>query len=287
CIRQKCTVQEAGFRLHANAERYLKPIAEMHRLFREYPDAIRRTKEIAEACSFSLDQLKYLYPEESTSQGREPQEELVRVTWEGAKERFGESLPEKIQNTLEYELEFIARKNYASYFLTVYDLVRFARERDILCQGRGSAANSAVCYCLGITSVDPATSNLLFARFMTDARDEPPDIDVDFEHERLEEVMQYIYGKYGRDRAGIVATVIRVHWKGAVRDVGKAMGLSLDAVDKLSKSGYELTEEWLEKGNLSSQGFDPRDAHLRKVLKLTREYIDFPRQLGQHTGGFV
>lgn len=287
CIREKCTVQEAGFRLHANAERYLKPIEEMHRLFREYPDAIRRTKEIAEACSFSLDQLKYLYPEEITSEGREPQEELVHLTWAGARERFGESLPEKIQRTLEHELEFIGRKNYASYFLTVYDLVRFARERDILCQGRGSAANSAVCYCLGITSVDPATSNLLFARFMSDARDEPPDIDVDFEHERREEVMQYIYGKYGRDRAGIVATVTRVHWKGAVRDVGKAMGLSLDAVDKLSKSEYEFTGEWLEKGNLSSQGFDPRDAHLRKVLKLTREYIDFPRQLGQHTGGFV
>lgn len=287
CIREKCTIQEAGFRLHANAERYLKPIEEMHRLFREYPDAILRTKEIAEACCFSLDQLKYLYPEEITSQGREPQEELVRLTWEGAKERFGESLPEKIRNTLEYELEFIGRKNYASYFLTVYDLVRFARERDILCQGRGSAANSAVCYCLGITSVDPATSNLLFARFMSDARDEPPDIDVDFEHERREEVMQYIYGKYGRDRAGIVATVTRVHWKGAVRDVGKAMGLSLDAVDKLSKSGHELTDEWLEKGEVSAQGFDPKDAHLRKVLALTAEYIGFPRQLGQHTGGFV
>ena len=287
CVREKCTIQTAGFRLHANAERYLKPVEEMHRLFKEYPDAILRTKEIAEACSFSLDQLKYLYPEEITSEGRQPQEELVHLTWEGAKERFGEDLPEKIQKTLEYELGFIGRKNYASYFLTVYDLVRFARERDILCQGRGSAANSAVCYCLGITSVDPSTSNLLFARFMSDARDEPPDIDVDFEHERREEVMQYIYGKYGRDRAGIVATVTRVHWKGAVRDVGKAMGLSLDAVDKLSKSGYELTDEWLEKGELSSQGFDPRDAHLRKVLDLTWEYIGFPRQLGQHTGGFV
>jgi error-prone DNA polymerase len=287
CIREKCTIQEAGFRLHANAERYLKPIEEMHRLFREYPDAIRRTKEIAEACRFSLDQLKYLYPEEITSEGRKPQEELIHLTWIGAKERFGKDIPQRIKKNLDYELEFIGRKNYASYFLTVYDLVRFARERDILCQGRGSAANSAVCYCLGITSVDPATSNLLFARFMSDARDEPPDIDVDFEHERREEVMQYIYRKYGRNRAGIVATVTRVHWKGAVRDVGKAMGLSLDAVDKMSKSEYEFTQEWLDKGRLSTQGFDPRDAHLRKVLELTWGYIGFPRQLGQHTGGFV
>src|SRR5690554_108891 len=287
CVREKCTIQNAGFRLHPNAERHLKPMAEMKRLFRQYPDAIRHTQEIAEACHFSLEQLKYAYPEEITSEGRAPQDELIHLTWAGAKDRYGEFIPEKIKNTLDYELDFIGRKNYASYFLTVYDLVRFARERDILCQGRGSAANSAVCYCLGITSVDPATSNLLFARFMSDARNEPPDIDVDFEHERREEVMQYIYGKYGRDRAGIVATVTQVHWKGAVRDVGKAMGLSLDAVDKLSKSEYEFTEEWLEKGVPSSQGFDPRDAHLRKVLELTREYIGFPRQLGQHTGGFV
>jgi len=287
CIREKCTVQTAGFRLHPNAERYLKPLAEMRRLFRDYPDAILRTQEIAEACRFSLDQLQYVYPSEITSGGRDPQEELIHLTWEGASKRFGGILPENIRKTLDYELEFIGRKNYASYFLTVYDLVRFARERGILCQGRGSAANSAVCYCLGITSVDPAKSNLLFARFMSDARDEPPDIDVDFEHERREEVMQYIYGKYGRDRAGIVATVTQVHWKGAVRDVGKAMGLSMDAVDKLSKSEYELTDEWIEKGAVSSQGFDSRDTHLRKVVELTRQYIGFPRQLGQHTGGFV
>lgn len=287
CIREKCTVESAGFRLHPNAERYLKSREEMYRLFREYPAALSRTLEIAECCQFSLDQLKYQYPEEITSGGRSPQEELELLTWEGANTSFGGNIPQTIYDTIIHELEFIARKSYASYFLTVYDLVRFARERGILCQGRGSAANSVVCYCLGITSVDPSKFKLLFARFMSDARNEPPDIDVDFEHERREEVMQYIYEKYGRDRAGIVATVTQVHWKGAVRDVGKAMGMSLDAVDRLAKSGHELTEEWLEGVQVSSHGFNPTDPHLRKTLRLTRQYMGFPRQLGQHTGGFV
>ncbi|WP_163378935.1 error-prone DNA polymerase [Cyclobacterium sp. SYSU L10401] len=287
CIREKCTIQNAGFRLHPNAERYLKSREEMYRLFREYPAALRRAVEIAASCEFSLDQLTYQYPEEISSEGRSPQEELELRTWEGARGSFGEQISEALRNTIRQELEFIARKDYASYFLTVYDLVRFARKRGILCQGRGSAANSVVCYCLGITSVDPSKFKLLFARFMSDARNEPPDIDVDFEHERREEVMQYIYEKYGRDRAGIVATVTRLHWKGAVRDLGKAMGLSLDAVDRLAKSGHELTKEWLQGEKVSSQGFDPRDSHLRKTLLLTRQYMGFPRQLGQHTGGFV
>ncbi len=287
CIREKCTIATAGFRLHPNAERYLKPQEEMNRLFQDYPDAILRTQEIADACQFSLDQLTYVYPEEITTEGRTPQEELVHLTWQGAKEHFGEQIPEKIKETINYELEFMERKNYASYFLTVHDFVRFAREREILCQGRGSAANSVVCYCLGITSVDPSKFKLLFARFMSDARDEPPDIDVDFEHERREEVMQYIYEKYGRDRAGIVATVTQVHWKGAIRDVGKAMGLSVDVIDRLSKSGYELTEEWYEGKTPSTEGFDSKDPHLLKTLELTSQYIGFPRQLGQHTGGFV
>jgi len=287
CIREKCTIYNAGFRLHQNAERYLKPITEMQRLFRLYPDAIARTQEIADACRFSLDSLEYVYPKEITSEGRTPQQELVLLTWQGAQERFGENVPERIKEAIIEELTFMERKNYASYFLTVYDIVRFGRSRNILCQGRGSAANSVVCYCLGVTSVDPTKFKLLFARFMSDARDEPPDIDVDFEHERREEVMQYIYNKYGRDRAGIVATVTQVHWKGAIRDVGKAMGLSVDALDKLSKSGYELTPEWLEGLTGSSEGFDPKDPHLIKTLQLTQQYIGFPRQLGQHTGGFV
>ncbi len=287
CIREKCTIHTAGFRLLQNAERYLKPVEEMHRLFRRYPGALHHAQEIADACNFSLNELKYVYPEEITSEGRTPMEELVFLTWKRAKERFGEAIPENIKAIIEMELEFIGRKNYASYFLTVYDYVREARTRGILCQGRGSAANSVVCYCLGITSVDPSKFKLLFARFMSDARDEEPDVDVDFEHERREEIMQYIYQKYGRDRAGIVATVTQVHWKGAVRDVGKAMGLSVDAVDQLSKSAWEFTEDWYDGKTVSSEGFDAKDPHLRKVLELTRQYIGFPRQLGQHTGGFV
>jgi error-prone DNA polymerase len=287
CIREKCTITNAGFRLYQNAERHLKSNAEMLRLFAQYPHAIQNTQELTEACQFSLDELNYQYPEEITPEGRSPNEELIRLTWEGANERFSGKIPDAVKKTIEMELEFIERKDYASYFLTVYDYVREAKERKILCQGRGSAANSVVCYCLGITSVDPSKFKVLFARFMSDARNEPPDIDVDFEHERREEIMQYIYNKYGRDRAGIVATVTQVHWKGAIRDVGKVMGLSTDAIGVLSKSAYEFTEEWFEGKTATSDGFDANDPHLRKVLELTNQYIGFPRQLGQHTGGFV
>lgn len=287
CIREKCTIYEAGFRLHQNAERYLKPGTEMQRLFRQYPDAISNTQEIAAACTFSLDMLRYVYPRELTQEARTPQEELVHLTWLGAKERFGDEVPEKIRNTIKEELEFIERKDYASYFLTVHDFVRFARSQHILCQGRGSAANSVVCYCLGITSVDPSKFKVLFARFMSDARDEPPDIDVDFEHERREEVMQYIYNKYGRDRAAVIATVTQVHFKGAVRDVAKVMGMSVDAIGRLADSGWEFTDDWLQGKHISTEGFNPGDPHLIKILQLTLQYIGFPRQLGQHTGGFV
>ena len=193
CIREKCTIYTAGYRLHPNAERHLKPAKEMGRLFRQYPDAIRRTQEIAEACQFSLNELKYEYPEEITQEGRTPQEELSFLAWQGAHERYGKNVPEKTIAAIHHELHFIEQMNYAAYFLTVYDIVRFAREQAILCQGRGSAANSTVCYCLGITSVDPTKFDLLFERFISSARNEPPDIDVDFEHERREEVIQYIY----------------------------------------------------------------------------------------------
>ncbi|MFP5439080.1 MAG: error-prone DNA polymerase [Bacteroidia bacterium] len=286
CIREKCTIHTAGFRLYQNAERYLKPADEMQRLFRQYPQALEASRKIAEMCRFSLDSLTYIYPEEITSGGRTPQEELVMLAWQGAYEKFPEGIPEKVAETIQYELEFMERKNYASYFLTVYDFVRFARSRDILCQGRGSAANSVVCYCLGITSVDPSKFKVLFARFMSDARDEPPDIDVDFEHERREEVIQYIYERYGRDRAAIVATVTQVHWRGAIRDVAKAMGLSTDAVDRLAGSIQEFRDE-LEDGRITSEGFNLADPHLLKTLELTREFVGFPRQLGQHTGGFI
>ena len=179
-------------------------------------------------------------------EGRTPQEELTMLAWQGAKQMFGEAIPEKIIATIKHELAFIEQMNYASYFLTVYDVVRYARSKIFLCQGRGSAANSTVCYCLGITSVDPTKFDLLFERFLSAARNEPPDIDVDFEHERREEVMQYVYQKYGRDRAAIVATVTQQHQKGAIRDVGKAMGLSVDIVNKLSKSIWEFTDEWFD-----------------------------------------
>jgi len=287
CVREKCTIYNAGYLLYQNAERYLKPAKEMERLFRKYPDAIVRSRQIADACTFSLDMLKYEYPEEITSEGRTPQEELTYLAWKGAKEIFGEVVPEKIAAAINYELRFIKEMNYAAYFLTVYDIVRFAREQKILCQGRGSAANSTVCYCLGITSVDPTKFDLLFERFISSARNEPPDIDVDFEHERREEVMQYIYNKYGRDRAAIVATVTQLHQKGAVRDVAKAMGLSTDAIDRLSKSIWEFTDEWFEGKVISDHGFNPNDPHLIKILDLTRQFMGFPRQLGQHTGGFV
>jgi error-prone DNA polymerase len=287
CIREKCTIYDAGFRLHQNAERHLKPIEEMSRLFRHYPDASYRTGEIADACRFSLDELKYQYPKEITSEGRTPQEELIFLTWQGAKRCFGDVMPEKTVEAINYELKFIEEMNYASYFLTVYDIVRFAREKGILCQGRGSAANSTICYCLGITSVDPRKFDLLFERFISSARNEPPDIDVDFEHERREEVIQYIYQKYGRDRAAIVATVTQQHQKGAIRDVGKAMGLSVDTINRLSSAVWEFTDEWFEGKRLIEQGLNPHDKHLRKVLQLTSQFMGFPRQLGQHTGGFV
>jgi error-prone DNA polymerase len=287
CVREKCTIHTAGFRLHANAERYLKPIEEMHRLFRQYPAAIEQTQIIAAACTFSLDQLKYQYPKEVTSEGRTPQQELIHLTWQGAKQIFGESIPEKIQSNIAYELKFIEDANYAEYFLTVYDIVRYARSQKILCQGRGSAANSTVCYCLGITSVDPSKFDLLFERFISSARNEPPDIDVDFEHERREEVMQYIYDKYGRHRAAIIATVTQQHHRGAIRDVGKAMGLSVDTIQRLAGLIWDFRDEGFDKDRIISQGINPDDPTIRKVLQLTEQFMGFPRQLGQHTGGFI
>jgi error-prone DNA polymerase len=287
CIREKCTIYNAGFKLLPNAERYLKSQNEIVRLFRLYPKAIHRSLEIAEACQFSLDELKYEYPEEITTEGRTPQQEVEYLAWEGAKEIFGEPIPKKIVEAIKYELKFVEEMNYAAYFLTVYDIVRFARSRDILCQGRGSAANSTVCFCLGITSVNPEKIELLFERFISAARNEPPDIDVDFEHERREEVIQYIYEKYGRDRSAIVATVTQMHGKGAIRDIGKAMGLSLDMVAKLSGSIHRLNEETVNENEIKELGFNPSDPHLKNILSLTQQYIGFPRQLGQHTGGFI
>ncbi|WP_256003501.1 error-prone DNA polymerase [Pedobacter deserti] len=287
CVREKCTIQDAGFRLHANAERYMKPVAEVHRLFRKYPEALRSVSEIVSACTFSLDELRYVYPSEINASGRTPLEELKYLTWKGAHAFYGEVVPEKVVNMIAHEMEFVRKMDYANYFLFVEDIVSEARSRGILCQGRGSAANSAICFCLGITSVNPMKFDLLFERFISSARNEPPDIDVDFEHERREEIIQYIYDKYGRDRAAIVATVTQLHQKGAIRDVGKAMGLSLDTVNKLSSSLWEFTDEWFEGKRVTESGLNPNDPHLKKTLALTAQMMGFPRQLGQHTGGFV
>lgn len=287
CVREKCTISEAGFRLHQNAERFLKPVEEMHRLFRKYPEAIHNTLAITEACTFCLQELKYVYPAEINQSGRTPLEELDFLTWKGAHEIYGEAIPEKVVKMIHHEMDFVKQMDYANYFLFVEDIVREARSRGILCQGRGSAANSAICFCLGITSVNPMKFDLLFERFISPARNEPPDIDVDFEHERREEIIQYIYNKYGRDRAAIVATVTQQHQKGAIRDVGKAMGLSVDTVNRLSNSIWEFTDEWFEGKRVTEQGLNPNDPHLKKTLELTAQMVGFPRQLGQHTGGFV
>ena len=286
CIREHCTIDTAGWRLAANAERHLKPPAELARLFRDHPQALANTVDIAERCRFSLGELRYEYPDEVSGDGRTPQETLETLTWAGAAERYPGGIPPKVRATIEHELALIAQLEYEPYFLTVEDIVRKARELGILCQGRGSAANSAVCFCLGITSVDPDRIDLLFERFISAERDEVPDIDVDFEHERREEVIQYIYAKYGRDRAGLTATVISYRVKSAVRDVGKAMGLSEDVIARL----LSVVSWWSKpvgEDRAREEGFDPEDRRLALTLELAREMYGFPRHLSQHTGGFV
>ncbi|HTK19209.1 MAG TPA: error-prone DNA polymerase [Mucilaginibacter sp.] len=287
CVREKCNIFNAGYRLHQNAERYLKKKDEIERLFRNFPEALNNARRIADACSFDLKSLKYEYPAELSDEGVTPDEQLAKRTWEGAKRIYGSSIPVKVKRSIDYELDFIKRTDNANYFLTVEDYVCWARDRNILCQGRGSAANSTVCFCLGITSVNPDKFNLLFARFMSEARNEPPDIDVDFEHERREEVIQYVFEKFGRDRAAILPTVTVLHYKGAVRDVGRAMGLSVDTVNKLANALGAFSDEDITPEHLNSLGMNLKDPHLLKVLQLTSQMIGFPRQLGQHTGGFV
>src|SRR5438067_1571036 len=287
CIREHCTIAEAGFRLAAHAERHLKPASEMARLFRGYEDALSRTLEIVARCHFSLDELRYEYPEEPVPPGFTPQQWLTELAWKGAAEKFPGGVPEHIREQIEHELKLIEQLDFARYFLTVHDIVQFARSKDILCQGRGSAANSVVCYCLGITSVDPAKIDVLFERFISAARGEPPDIDVDFEHERREEVIQYIYDKYGRDRAGIAATVICYRARGAIREVGKALGLSEDVVAALAGIVWGWSNEGIADARVREAGLDPRDRNLRLALDLASELIGFPRHLSQHVGGFV
>ena len=292
CIREHVTLDEAGYRLAANAERHLKPPAEIARLYRGYDDAVARAVRLFDRLTFSLDELRYEYPEESAGQSATPQAELERLAWLGAAERYPPhthpgGIPETVKKAIEYELRLVAELDYAPYFLTVWDIVRFARSRGILCQGRGSAANSTICFCLGITEVDPDRVDLLFERFISAERREPPDIDVDFEHARREEVIQYVYDKYGRDRAGIAATVITYRARSAAREVGKAFGLSEDAVAALSANVWGWSSSGLADDDARRAGLDPQDGRLGKVLALTKEIAGFPRHLSQHVGGFV
>jgi error-prone DNA polymerase len=287
CIREGCTIDDVGFKRERSGDRHLKPAAEMHRLFARYPEALARTLEIADRCRFNLDELAYQYPEEATIPGLTPQEALERLTWEGTESRYPEGLPEKVKGSLRHELTLIQELGYAPYFLTVNSIVQFARSRDILCQGRGSAANSAVCYVLGITSIDPERHDLLFERFVSQERREPPDIDVDFEHERREIVMQWVYDTYGRDHAALCSTVIRYRAKGALRDVGKALGLTEDLIKMLSSQVWSWSTEGVEPKHAEELNLNLGDRRLRLALDLARQLIGAPRHLSQHPGGFV
>ncbi len=292
CIREKCTFSEAGFRLAVNAERHLKSPSEMARLFKNFPDAVARTVDIANACSFSLGQLQYEYPDEPVPPGKTAQQHLEDLTWAGAAERypkdqFPNGVPTEVKEQLNEELVLIAGLDYARYFLTVHDVVAYARKvKNILCQGRGSAANSAVCFCLGITEVNPNESKLLFARFISANRNEPPDIDVDFEHERREEVIQYIYKRYGRHRAAICATVVHYRSRRAIREVGKVLGLTEDITAALAKTVWGTGDE-LPDDHIRQAGLDPANPLIRQAVELADELTGFPRHLSQHVGGFV
>lgn len=281
------TVQQAGDLLVANAQRHLQSIPFRYSQFAEIPAALERANQVADRCEFRLDELRYEYPLELAPDGYTPKEYLRELTWQGARKRYPNGVSDKVRRQIEHELALIEELDYEAYFLTVWDLVNFARQRNILCQGRGSAANSAVCYCLGVTSVDPDTTDLLFERFISRERDEAPDIDVDFEHERREEVLQYLYQKYGRDRAGLAATVITYRSRSAIRDVGKALGLSLDRVDALAKQvdGYGNVEDLASR--CQSVGIDPGSRSGQQLCHLATEILGFPRHLSQHVGGMV
>ncbi|HEU5286485.1 MAG TPA: error-prone DNA polymerase [Sphingomicrobium sp.] len=289
CIREKVTIASAGYLLNPNAERHLKSPAVMAGLFARWPQAIESTREFADALDFSLDELAYEYPLETVPDGRTPQQHLEHLTREGARQRWPGGVPAKVEQQLRHELELIRRLDFARYFLTVHDIVAFARSLDppILCQGRGSAANSAVCFCLGITAVDPATSDLLFERFISEERREPPDIDVDFEHERREEVIQHIYSKYGRERAGIAATVIHYRPRSAIREVGKVMGLSEDVTAALTSTIWGQMGDEVVAERAADAGLDLSDPHLKRTVKLAQQLIGMPRHLSQHVGGFI
>jgi error-prone DNA polymerase len=284
-VRLRTPLAQCGRELAPNAERYLRPL---YRLGRIYPAGLlAQTLAIAERCSFSLDELRYEYPDEIVPDGCTPATHLRSATWEGAAVRYPQGVPDKVRALIEHELALIGELHYEPYFLTVYDIVRFARERRILCQGRGSAANSAVCYCLGITEVDPDRISVLFERFVSSERNEPPDIDVDFEHQRREEVMQYVYAKYGRHRAALTAALHTYRPRGALRDLGKALGLSLDQVDRLAKSMSWWDGSRIRPELLAQAGFDADNPVIAQLTELAHQLIGFPRHLSQHSGGFV
>jgi error-prone DNA polymerase len=287
CIREGCTIDELGHRRERSVVRHLQSPEEMTRLFVRHPDAVARTQEIADRCRFSLDELRYQYPHEVRISGMTAQRTLEKLTWEGAEKRYQNDVPDQVKRQLRHELDLIGSLDYAPYFLTVESIVQFARSRDILCQGRGSAANSAVCFVLGITELDPTRSNLLFERFISAERHEPPDIDVDFEHERREEVIQWIYNTYGRHRAALCATIIRYRGRGAMRDVGKALGLAEGVTSALATQVWSWSEEGAAEEQAAALNLDMQDRRLRLALDLARVLIGFPRHMSQHPGGFV
>ena len=287
CIREHVRIADAAPLLFPNAERHLKPPEEMARLFRDCPQALESSIEILERCRFSLKELAYDYPVQDSYDGRTPDQELARRAWAGAGRHYPGQIPPKVEAQIRHELALIAELRYAPYFLTVHDIVEYARSQGILCQGRGSAANSAVCYVLGVTAVDPARVELLFERFVSAQRDEPPDIDVDFEHERREEVIQWVYRTYGRDHAALAATVIRYRAKSAMREVAKVMGLTADVQEALSRTVWGYGREGLNVPALREAGLDANDPTLRLTIELAQELMGFPRHLSQHVGGFV
>lgn len=287
CIREKVTIDRAGRKLAVNAERFLKPPEEMLRLFRDAPEAIEETLALSEALTFSLDELKYEYPDESVEGFTTPLDALRHFIDQGARRRYPGAVPEKVKQAIENELRLIVHRKYEPYFLTVYDIVKYARSKNILCQGRGSAANSTICYCLGITEVNPETNDLLFERFISTEREEPPDIDVDFEHERREEVIQYIYKKYSRERAGIAATVISYRGRSAIREVGKVFGLSKDTIGALSSSIWGMGGGDVKTADMARIGLDLDSPRVKQIIALAKEINGFPRHLSQHVGGFV
>jgi error-prone DNA polymerase len=286
-IREHATIDALGFRRERFADRHLKSAAEMARRFRDFPDAVRAGADIAERCTFSLRELSYQYPDEIVMTGRSPQDALERLTRAALARLFPGGVPDDYAKLLEHELELVARWRYAPYFLTVNSVVQFARSQQILCQGRGSAANSMICYVLGITSIDPVAHKLLFERFLSDDRDEPPDIDVDFEHERREEVIQWIYETYGHDHAALTAVVSRFRTRGAVREVGKALGLPEDVTATLSGQVWGWSNEGVAERHVAELGLDASDPRLALTLELSRQLIGTPRHLSQHPGGFV